>query len=91
MREQGVLSFCDIVLNSTADNSAWLNNHQEATFNQVNTPKLYSALLLDQKISEFSKDFMNKKIEELNWIFSQIREGLNKVKQAREEQENERV
>ena len=34
---------------------------------------------------------IRKKIEELNWIFSQIREGLNKVKQAREEQENERV
>ena len=67
-----MLSFCDIVLNSTADNSPWLNNHHEATFNQVNTPKLYSALLLDQKISEFSRDFMNKKIDELNSFAPQV-------------------
>ena len=37
-----------------------------------------------------AQDVRNK-VEELNWIISQMREGLEKIKRAKEEQENERV
>lgn len=62
LRQSGILSICDIVLNHTADNSPWLKNHPEASFNEINNPKLKSAILLDECISKFSTDFYKKKI-----------------------------
>ena len=62
LRQSGILSICDIVLNQTADNSPWLKNHPEATYNETNYPLLKSALLLDDCISKFSTDFHKKKL-----------------------------
>lgn len=62
LRQSGILSICDIVLNQTADNSPWLKTHPESTFNETNYPKLKSALILDDCISKFSSDFYKKKL-----------------------------
>jgi len=62
LRQSGILSICDIVLNQTADNSPWLKTHPESTFNETNYPKLKSALILDDCISKFSTDFYKKKL-----------------------------
>ena len=55
--EYGLLSIVDIVLNHTANNSEWIVDHPEATYNTDDCPHLYSAYLLDKALADFSDDF----------------------------------
>ena len=48
--EQGLLGIVDIVLNHTANNSEWILEHPDATYNTDNCPHLYSAWVLDDAL-----------------------------------------
>ncbi|KAI9440605.1 glycoside hydrolase family 13 protein [Lactarius indigo] len=50
----GLLHLTDVVLNHTANNSVWLEEHPEAGFSPLNFPHLIPALELDDAIIEFS-------------------------------------
>ena len=46
----------DVVWNHTANDSAWLKHHPEATYNLINTPHLLPAFLLDYEIGQISAE-----------------------------------
>lgn len=52
--EYGLMSLTDVVLNHTADNSDWLQDHPEAGYSPMNTPHLTPALEIDDAMIEFS-------------------------------------
>ncbi|KAG9297134.1 hypothetical protein G9A89_019415 [Geosiphon pyriformis] len=54
--EYGILSLTDVVLNHTACNSDWLEDHPEAGYNLVNSPHLQPAYELDTALLQLSKD-----------------------------------
>lgn len=53
--EYGLLSLIDVVLNHTANNSAWLVDHPEAGYSPYNSAHLTPALELDDAIMDFSE------------------------------------
>lgn len=55
-QEHGLLGLTDVVLNHTANNSKWLQEHPEAGYNVSTAPWLESALKLDTELLAFGKD-----------------------------------
>jgi glycogen debranching enzyme len=55
-KKHGLLGLTDVVWNHTADNSKWLQEHPEVGYNVSTAPWLRSALELDTKLLEFSRD-----------------------------------
>lgn len=53
-RNHSLLSLTDIVLNHTANNTEWLQEHPEAGYNLVTAPWLESAYLLDTALLDLS-------------------------------------
>lgn len=53
MEKGGLLSLTDVVLNHTADNSPWLQEHPDVGYNVSTAPWLRSALELDTELIEF--------------------------------------
>ncbi|KAK4052230.1 bifunctional 4-alpha-glucanotransferase/amylo-alpha-1,6-glucosidase [Microbotryomycetes sp. JL221] len=58
--EWGMLGMMDVVLNHTANNSEWLQDHPEAGYNVINSPHLESAVELDTALLEFSKSLESR-------------------------------
>ena len=54
--EWHVLSLCDVVLNHAANESVWLADHPECTYNCQNSPHLRPAFLLDALLAEVTTD-----------------------------------
>jgi glycogen debranching enzyme len=50
MRNQGLLSFVDIVLNHTANNSEWIVDHPDAGYSTDTCPHLWAAWELDNAL-----------------------------------------
>ncbi|ELU43609.1 glycogen debranching enzyme [Rhizoctonia solani AG-1 IA] len=59
-KKYGLMSLTDVVLNHTANNSDWLQDHPEAGFSPYNCPHLTPALELDNAIIDFSTDLASR-------------------------------
>ena len=53
-----MLSIVDIVLNHTANNSDWIQDHPEACYNTDQVPRLWPAWLVDDEISKMSDEYI---------------------------------
>lgn len=53
-----MLSLTDIVLNHTANETPWLREHPECSYNAHNSPHLRPAMLLDQAVYLLSMQAM---------------------------------
>ncbi|XP_046960879.1 glycogen debranching enzyme [Vanessa cardui] len=58
-----MLSICDVVLNHTANETPWLAEHPEATYNCYNCPHLRPAALLDAVLARLSDDVARGALE----------------------------
>ncbi|XP_061181595.1 glycogen debranching enzyme-like isoform X2 [Saccostrea echinata] len=63
VRNWKILSMTDLVLNHTANDSAWLTEHPECGYNLVNSPHLKPAFLVDRILLHFSIDVGEGKYE----------------------------
>lgn len=58
-KEWKMTSICDIVLNHTANESKWLEEHPETTYNCLNCPYMRPAYLIDAALHQFAMDVAN--------------------------------
>lgn len=63
--EWGVSSICDIVLNHTANESEWLQEHPDATYSCFTMPHLRPAFLLDVVFGWVTRDVQNGDLENI--------------------------
>lgn len=67
------LSITDIVLNHTADDSPWIKEHPECSYNMMNSPHLRPAFLLDSAFIWLAKDMESGVLEKTVGLGTDIR------------------
>ncbi|CAK1603726.1 unnamed protein product [Parnassius mnemosyne] len=60
--EWNMVSICDVVLNHTANETAWLATAPEATYNCLNCPHLRPAALLDVVLARLAADLAPRRL-----------------------------
>ncbi|KAF2348981.1 Glycogen debranching enzyme central domain [Trinorchestia longiramus] len=61
-----VMSLTDIVLNHTANESPWLEDHPDAVYNVINSPHLRPAYLIDRALYYCSQDVASGRLAQWN-------------------------
>ena len=87
-KEYNLLGLTDIVLNHTANNSQWLEEHPEAGYNVETAPWLESALELDTALLKYGEDLKSfglptelKNMDDLLKVVAGIKEHvISKIK-----------
>lgn len=59
-QDYGLMSLTDVVLNHTANNSKWLEEHPEAGYNIKTAPHLESAYVLDSELLKYSASLTSR-------------------------------
>ncbi|XP_068630910.1 glycogen debranching enzyme isoform X2 [Battus philenor] len=63
-----MLSICDVVLNHTANETTWLAEHPEATYNCLNCPHLRPAAMLDAVLARLADDLAPRRLTQLDHL-----------------------
>lgn len=63
-----MMSICDVVLNHTANETAWLAEHPEASYNCLNCPHLRPAALLDVVLARLAADLAPRRLSQLDHL-----------------------
>lgn len=71
-RKWNILSITDIVLNHTADDSVWIREHPECSYNLANSPHLRPAFLLDSAIIWLTHDLSQGLLEKTDNLTSKL-------------------
>ncbi|XP_045534389.1 glycogen debranching enzyme [Papilio machaon] len=66
--EWHMLSICDVVLNHTANETPWLAEHPEATYNCLNCPYLRPAAMLDAVLARLAADLAPRRLTQLDHL-----------------------
>ncbi|KIY52794.1 glycoside hydrolase family 13 protein [Fistulina hepatica ATCC 64428] len=85
--EFGLLSLTDVVLNHTANNSPWLQEHPEAGYSPSNTPHLTPALEIDTALIDLSGRLAEKglptlvgSLHDMDVLTSAVSEAIKELK-----------
>ncbi|PHH62645.1 hypothetical protein CDD81_6791 [Ophiocordyceps australis] len=86
-QKHSLLSLTDVVLNHTANNSKWLQQHPEAGYNLSTAPWLESAYELDTKLLELSDKLQSmglpvdiKSTDDLLRIMDAVKDVIGKIR-----------
>lgn len=71
-KKWGMLSVTDIVLNHTADDSAWIRENPECAYNLNNSPHLRPAFLLDSAFIWIQQDMQAGVLERTDKLTAQV-------------------
>jgi len=85
--DYGVFTLGELVLNHTANNSPWLKDHPEATYNAQTSPHLKPAIEFDLALAQLSKDLISGKyVSKYNIVQVTNEEDLTKVRKIIKEE-----
>lgn len=78
--EYGLLSMTDVVLNHTANNSKWLEEHPDAGYNINTAPWLEAAYVLDSELLKFSAAMPSRNLPTTLNTVDELLEVMDRLK-----------